>query len=325
MSLATLGGNRGIAFLAGLFVLLGALVIAGWLYFQVVQPGRRAHYFVLLPDVSGLRPGTDVKVAGYPIGEISSITPELANLDEVEFQVDFVIDKLWPIPVDSTVTVMSDDLLSGPSLVLYPGKTEALLSEGARILTVEPPPNLADRASDLLENEVTQTLQIMTATLTQLERLLKDQVPVILEESRTLVSTTVKMMADLRPEIDRLAAGLGDAGALMSRVGGGDGAVRIEKTLADLKATTANLKTASQELSRLVETGGRLLSKNEASLANAIDDSEFTTQAVASSISLILRNLERTSQDLAGLIAEVRANPSVLVRGGGEDGRDPFR
>jgi phospholipid/cholesterol/gamma-HCH transport system substrate-binding protein len=325
MSLATLGGNRVIALLAGSFVLLGAVVIAGWLYLQVVQPGHRAEYFVLLPDVSGLRPGTQVKVAGYPVGEIRSITPELENIDQVEFKVDFVIDKLWPIPVDSTVTVVSDDLLSGPTLVLYPGKTDTLLAEGARILTLEAPPSLTDRASRLLEDEVTPTLRAMTATLEEMQRQLKNHVPEILRETRSMVATTAEAVAVLRPQVDRLASGLGDAGTAMSRLADDGMAGRVDAILADLKRVAENLAGASRRLAQVVDSSGRLVADNRAPLSSTLADSEFTMQAVAASINLILRNLERTSQDLAGLIADIRANPSILVRGSGSDGRDPFR
>ena len=59
MRLTTLGSSRGIAVLSGLFLLLGAAILTGWLYLQVVKPGQRASYFIFMEDVSGVRPGRE--------------------------------------------------------------------------------------------------------------------------------------------------------------------------------------------------------------------------------------------------------------------------
>jgi len=328
MSLATIGANRIVAFLAGLFVLLGGLVLAGWLYLQVVQPGQRAGYFVLLPDVSGLRPGTEVRVSGYSVGEISDISPELDNIDEIEFRVDFVVDKLWPIPVDSTVSIAKDDLLSSPVLNLTPGKTANLLSEGGRLLTVAAPSGLGERALRLLNNEIPRSLESFIATLEAVQVQLDDNVPGILYDVRYVLSKTADTLAKLEPQLDKLAVGLGGAGSMMQELSGEENTRQVKAILANLNRVSGNLAAASSQLRDVMDSSVALLTasqsivvENGGTLRNTLQDSEFAMQSVASSINLVLQNLQRTSQDLAGLMAEIRADPTILLRGNaGEDG-----
>lgn len=322
MSLAAIRGSRLITVLAGLFVLLGILVLAGWLYFQVVQPGQRARYFVFLSDVSGLKRGTEVQVAGYPVGEISGISPDLDNIDDIDFRVDFVIDKLWPIPVDSTVAIENSGLLGTPVLALNPGKTDVLLEEGGRLLTVKGQASIQQRVMKLLDDEVPKALKAMIATLNELQFQMESNVPTILHDTRYVLSKTAEAVATLSPQMTALSQGLGDLGRMMSEVSEDQNSENIQSILENLKRVSANLDRASRELNQtmsasltLVESGERVLTENEETISNTLQDSEFAMQTIASNIALVLGNLERSSQELADLVAEIRANPTVLFRG----------
>jgi virulence factor Mce-like protein len=330
MRLTTLGSSRGIAVLSGLFLLLGAAILTGWLYLQVVKPGQRASYFIFMEDVSGVRPGTEVRVNGYAVGQVSDIEPDL-DIDRIVFRVDIVVDRIWPIPVDSTITIARDGLLSTPILELSPGKTETPLPEGGRLLTVAAPPSITDQVSSLIEEQVAPTLAVFTETITVLQAQIDENVPAIIDDARTIMASTSRTVAALESEVDKLAAGLGDAGEMMSRLSEEGNAQQIEDLINNLEQTSRNLKAASVKLevildssSELVASSERILVENEAALRNTVEDTEFTMQSLSTSINIVMQNLERASQEIAALAGKINDNPSLIL-GSDQEETDPFR
>ena len=330
MKLASVRTHKGIAILSGLFVLLGASALASWLYFQVVKPGQRAHYFIFMEDVSGIRKGTEVKVNGYSMGQVHEITPDL-DLERIEFQVDIVIDKIWPIAVDSTITIVNDGILSTPILDLHPGRTATLLEEGARILTIPPPPSITQQISGMLKNQVAPTLTAFLGTIEQLQARLEADVPALMADARSIMGSTARSMTALESEIEKLAQGMGAAGDLMGRLAQDHTAEQIEDLLLNLQETASTIKSASVQLDLLlaesrglVESGEAVVSDNRAALHNTVQDAEFTVQSVATSITMILQNLERATQELASLTGKINADPKFIVTGEPET-EGPFR
>ena len=321
MKLATIGTSKLVAALSGLFILLGVAIIAGWLYFQVVKPGQRASYFIFMTDVSGIRPGTEVQVHGFPIGQVDRISPDL-GLYKIEFRVDIVIDKIWPIPTGSTITVTSDGLLSTPILALEPGGTDNLLAEGSRILTLPPATGMGDRLNDLLAHEVPKTFTKLNRMLESLQSALDNDLPVLMEEARYVLTSTSRTLAALEAESEKLAIGIGDIGEQMSRLGSKSKALQVEAVLDDLGATATTLRGASLELQHLLESSGALvessqqiLTRNEVAVQTTIDDSAFTMQTIATSVTLVLQNLERLTRDLAEISSKINRDPGVLLTG----------
>ena len=120
-------------------------------------------------------------------------------------------------------------------------------------------------------------------------------------------------------------------GDLMSRLAQDQTAEQIEDLLVDLRETTGNIKEASVRLDLLlgeslglVESGEALVNENRPALRSGVEDAEFTLQSIATSITMILQNLERASQELAGLTGKINADPKVIVTGEPEP-EGPFR
>ncbi len=330
MKLANLGANQAVAVLSGLFVLLGAAAFAGWLYFQVVKPGQRAPYFIFLSDVTGVRPGTEVRVNGFPMGQVTRISPDL-DINRIEFRIDIVVDKIWPIPIDSTITVTTDGILSTPVLNLEPGNTESLLVEGARIPTLKAPPGLTARINSLVENEVTPTLRTFMATLRQIQSEVSENVPALMSDARIVLAKTASAVTTLEGEIETMTKSIGDAGKLIEKFGSTDNVDKFQSLVSNLEEASLNLKNASGELGgviessrRLIDNSDKILAENKEALTNTISDSEFAMQSIASNINLVLQNLERTTREIAALAGKLNADPSVILTGEPEK-EDPFR
>lgn len=78
-------------------------------------------------SAEGVRPGTEVRLAGVRIGTVSEL-----RLDPVSFRARMVvsIDPSLQLPTDSTIQVASEGLLGGTFIEVLPGGDEAVLAPG---------------------------------------------------------------------------------------------------------------------------------------------------------------------------------------------------
>lgn len=323
MNLVYLGQNRMVAVLAGVFTALGLLVIVGWLTYQIVQPGLRAHYYVLLPEVSGIRTGTEVHIAGYPAGEVVGMTPQLDG-KELHFRLDLAVDRTWRVPVDSTVAVGQDSLLAAPVLDVDLGEADVLLPDGAQILAREGEPRLEDRIETMLREEVRPALAALRHTLTDIDEQVVTDLPAVVRDVRQVSRQVAEAVAILRPKTEKVAKAMERGADLLIAASSKDSRRQVQAMLGKVEKVMSNLEITSRELRTVIAASEKIVRGNEQALSSTLQDTAFTMQSLASGIHLILLNLERASQDLAGLVADIRANPSVLISGAGEKEKAPF-
>ncbi|WP_299321275.1 outer membrane lipid asymmetry maintenance protein MlaD [Parasphingopyxis sp.] len=106
--------------LVGLVVVL----LAAWLVFTFV--GRTAsgagsnaiEVTAYFPDVGGISVGTDVRVAGLSIGEVTDVA---LNPEDFQAEVRMAIDPSANLPNDSSAAITSEGLLGGSYIALLPG------------------------------------------------------------------------------------------------------------------------------------------------------------------------------------------------------------
>lgn len=118
--------------LVGLIVVLVAIGFVVFAYGRT-QAGSTADGYVLkarFTNVSGVSPGTDVRMAGIRIGKVAS-----QSLDPASFQavLDLSIDKGLKLPTDSSAAITTEGLLGGTFIALTPGGDETMLKPGEEI------------------------------------------------------------------------------------------------------------------------------------------------------------------------------------------------
>ena len=119
--------------LVGLVVVLVAIGFVVFAYGRT-QAGGSADGYVLkarFTNVSGVSPGTDVRMAGIRVGKVAA-----QSLDPVSFQavLDLSIDKGLSLPVDSSAAITTEGLLGGTFIALTPGGETAMLKPGEEIV-----------------------------------------------------------------------------------------------------------------------------------------------------------------------------------------------
>lgn len=103
---------------------LAVVVVAIWLVFAFV--GRTAsgagsdaiEVTAYFPNVSGISVGTDVRVAGLSVGEVTEIT---LNPEDFQAEVRMAIDPGANLPNDSSAAITSEGLLGGSFISILPG------------------------------------------------------------------------------------------------------------------------------------------------------------------------------------------------------------
>ena len=79
--------------------------------------------------VDGLVEGSEVRLGGIRIGQVSAMSLD----DQFSAAVAFNIDKSVPLPTDTSAAIHTDGLFGSKFVVLEPGAEEALLKSGGEL------------------------------------------------------------------------------------------------------------------------------------------------------------------------------------------------
>lgn len=120
----------------GLLVVLASI----WLVFAFLgrtasgAGGDAIEISAFFPNVSGIDVGTDVRVAGMSVGEVTGIS---LNSDDYQAEVRMAIDPDANLPNDSSAAISSEGLLGGSYIALLPGASPDPMQEGDVILDTQ--------------------------------------------------------------------------------------------------------------------------------------------------------------------------------------------
>lgn len=137
-------------------LLAGAVVLAvaiGFLGYTVVTTGQAGSGGYTLharfERIDGLRPGSDVRMAGVKVGSV-----EATRIDPRTFQavVDFTVAPDIRLPTDSSAQVTSSGLLGGVFLALAPGGEEKLIPPGGQVTITQSAVSLEDLLGKFIFN-----------------------------------------------------------------------------------------------------------------------------------------------------------------------------
>lgn len=96
--------------------------------------GNAIEVSALFPNANGIDIGTDVRVAGLSIGEVTAV-----SLDPEGYQAEvrMEIDADANLPNDSSAAITSESLLGGSHIALLPGGSAEALRQGDMILDTQ--------------------------------------------------------------------------------------------------------------------------------------------------------------------------------------------
>ena len=121
-------------------LIAGAVVLAvaaGFLAFAAgprLMPGGGYDLIAAFPNVEGIEKGSEIRMAGVPVGRVTDITLNPATyLAEARLRLQDDVQ----LPADSAAIIQSDGLLGGAYLELQPGGSPDNLAPGDEIEDVQ--------------------------------------------------------------------------------------------------------------------------------------------------------------------------------------------
>ena len=280
----------------GAFVLAMAVGLVLWLALLAGRTGATDDYYVVYDKVMGLSAGTQVLYQGYVIGVVDAIEPQMAA-GQGGFRVKLAVDRGWPIPEDSVAVITSPGFLSAVVIDVRGGGAAPPLAPGSEI---------AAGASTDLRAAVSSAV----AVVRQLESRIAPLLDSLSEGTPEILDNLRDFSAELNQAGDRI-------GAVLSEQNVG----RVETILANLDQTSASLSRLGGDLGATRERLDRLLIRanellrEDSELDHAVRDLHVSLEAIANHSEAIAQDLEISARNLAEFSRQIRANPSLLLRG----------
>ncbi|MBN1834511.1 MAG: MCE family protein [Spirochaetales bacterium] len=257
--------------IVGAFILLGILAIAAILILMGVNQrwfAKNYYYWSTFPSAEGLGVGMAIKLKGFEIGKVDTITLTRTNAVDVEFYVyDTYHTKVTP---NSVLELASSPLGLGAGLLFHPGK-----GAGDPLPELSFVPSLAlDQGKELVRKglvDIPQTEDLIAGTIVQLGATLVE------------IDKTIKVISETMGTIDASLKGE-SAGPLAVTLNETAVAVRkINGVLDDVEAVVANLDAMTAEFRDPTGLATRLLDP-KGSVATILDDDNQLYDQVSGSI-----------------------------------------
>ncbi|MEM1060333.1 MAG: MlaD family protein [Verrucomicrobiota bacterium] len=252
--------NRGNEFKAGIFVLLGAVLIGGMvIYFSQLREQFTPRYSlkVMFPNASGLIEGSLVYMAGVKVGRVDGPPKVIQDDMGVRVEVPVAIDENVKIRSDAKWTIGASGLLGDRYVEVKPvtGSNRPPLKSGMTVKGDKPPDiqEIAEKLEPLIEQarSVAGNLQQITAKIN--DRLLteenSEEITEILIGAEDLLRNLNTVMEEGKFEVMAadLRSTLGNVEKLFDKAGSGVGPlyeIMADKETGDnLAAFIANLRT----------------------------------------------------------------------------------
>ncbi|SIS97469.1 phospholipid/cholesterol/gamma-HCH transport system substrate-binding protein [Roseivivax lentus] len=288
------------------FILIGAFTVAGFvgilgffLWFAGVELDERyAYYDVNFASVSGLSMASDVRFAGFPVGQVVDI--RLSPDRDGTVQVRLEIDAETPVRVDSEATIESQ----GVTGVSYVG-----ISAG----TPEAP---------MLEAASEQDVPVIQAGRSVLQSLSEDAPELLSEALEVVQDLNALLSSENRDRVDEILGNVAEASASFSTVLEDFSAVTAEVSdfSEQIDRFNTTLETLSDDLSVVLQTADGTLNSVTALAEDGQDllqrgqgTLDATTRTIDSAQGFLSNDLPALTIELQGAIADLRRELLVLT------------
>lgn len=130
----TSGADHRAELLAGAVVLAVAAGFLGWGFGKGFARETGYEVRASFPDVDGVAVGTEVRLAGVPVGRVTGVT---LNPDTYMADARLSLPAGIALPSDSAALIQSDGLLGGAYIQIQPGGSPDNLAPGDEIEDVQ--------------------------------------------------------------------------------------------------------------------------------------------------------------------------------------------
>lgn len=270
-----------------------------------------------------------------------------ADPTRVHFIVTFSIDAALGLPADTLAVLSSPNPLGGPVIDLRLGSAPTALPAGERLAAVVEPSaldglgevagglgTLLQSALDCIEQDIDRELRAITAEMDQFLDGLQVVIDGHLADIRGSVQVTLGNVEDnvgelldplaavaqeTAPQVEQAIEDLSEAAGNIAALGSADTVQQVARALDAATSALISAREAMIAAAPALNNLNTTLTQVAPDTVAIAADTQYLLQQLAASLNVTLLNLESASQELAGLIADIRANPAVLLTGRGEE------
>lgn len=316
-------------FVVGLFVIAMIIGLVAAVALLTGRTGATDSYHAYYSNVTGVKFGTQVVYEGYPIGQVTEVTPEEKD-GRMRFRVDFDVIEGWRIPDDSIAEIAAPGLLAAVTLAVQAGESTAALAAGSEVNAAERSDmfaavaNVAGDFGDLSNNYLKPLLKNVDNTVLQIGEFLQvgGEGRMIAADARDTMGMARSVMADLKDRIpsitEKLETILGDVSITSKSLNTILSPANQQKILGmidNLNAATQKFDTVLITMNSILTDIDDLMLAEEGDLAVTMKESRYITESIARNIDAINQNMDGAARNLYEFSRQIRQNPGLLLGG----------
>lgn len=290
-------------FQVGALVIVSVLVLFGgvlWISGASIG-GDEFRIYARSEDAAQVQTGDVVLFRGVRMGSVSGV-----RIGEgfVLLTLTVDADQTGSLPTDSRAILQPGGFLGTQQVRIVAGEASASLRSGDTI-SARPAPEISQVASDLgsdASGVLSRTRQLLSErTVTSVERSTED-----------FAATMGRLRQLVREEQGSLQRMISHLDSVTARLEAASDGARVERTVASLDTLTARLKETSSELEESSTSLSSILAKmdrGEGTLGKLVNDDRLYERTRNAMV-----NLQRASEELTGLTADIRRRPGRYLR-----------
>lgn len=285
-------------FQVGALVIVSVLVLFGgvlWITGASLG-GDEFTVYARSEDAAQVQTGDVVLLRGVRMGSVSGV--RIAG-GSVILTLSLNAEQAGDLPADSRAVLQPGGFLGTQQVRIVAGDASASLRSGDTI-SARPAPELTRVATDLSAEA--------TTVLNRTQALLSRSTVSSVEQSTEDFAATMERVRELvQEEQGSLRRMISHLDTLTARLEAASDGPRVERTVASLDTLTSRLKETSSELEESSASLSSILGKmnrGEGTLGRLVNDDRLYERARDAMV-----NLQRASEELAGLTADIRKRP----------------
>ncbi|MDH3714573.1 MAG: MlaD family protein [Gammaproteobacteria bacterium] len=284
--------------LLGSFVLLAFGTLLTAVYMLGGNRGPTHTYYTELRNVAGIKFGTPVTYAGYPLGQVESVTPEQTERG-TRYRIEFALREDWRIPEDSLARVVADGLLSAVSIDIEEGTSGSYLQpqgslrgvSGSNVFTAMNA--VAGEFENLSRSALRPLINRLQGSVDVLGQALETTAPALLTNLNVVSQHMSRQLPGSIAQLQALSARLNQ---------------QVPDILDDLQVTSAALRANTPKVTAAVRRGvTRLDDVLSEKNVQHVDNILANLDHASSDVSMLVGRLDTAASSVNTLIADVDA------------------
>lgn len=315
--------------LVGLFVLAAIVGMVVAVSLLTGRTGATDSYYTIYNNVTGVKFGTQVVYEGYPIGQVTRVTPRPED-GGMTFRVEFDVTDGWRIPEDSRVEIAAPGLLAAVTLAIQAGDSGQALEPGSRVPSRERQDmfamfsNVAGQFGDLSEAQIRPLLTNVNQTVSTINEMLRaggkvdesiDEVGLLLRETRETVTLVRERLPKIADDIERFAVAANQVTDELTQLMSPTNRRKIEDIMATMQTASHSFDATLLTMNAILADIDDLLLDEKGDAMRTLEEARYITESVARHIDAINHNMESAARNMNEFTRQIRQNPGLLLDG----------